>query len=53
MLIDQGTTPTQAAKMIGVSCATVYRALQREATDNYRVIGERNRVARYDCRYSV
>ena len=30
-LIDQGTTPTQAAKMIGVSRATVYRALQREA----------------------
>jgi DNA invertase Pin-like site-specific DNA recombinase len=31
-LIDQGTTPTQAAKMIGVSRATIYRALQREAT---------------------
>ena len=30
-LIDQGTTPTDAAKMIGVSRATVYRALQREA----------------------
>jgi DNA invertase Pin-like site-specific DNA recombinase len=30
-LIEQGTTPTQAAKMIGVSRATVYRALQREA----------------------
>jgi DNA invertase Pin-like site-specific DNA recombinase len=30
-LIDHGTTPTQAAKMIGVSRATVYRALQREA----------------------
>ncbi len=31
-LINQGTTPTQAAKMVGVSRATVYRALQREAT---------------------
>jgi DNA invertase Pin-like site-specific DNA recombinase len=30
-LIDQGMTPTDAAKMIGVSRATVYRALQREA----------------------
>jgi len=30
-LIDHGTTPTQAAKMIGVSRATIYRALQREA----------------------
>jgi DNA invertase Pin-like site-specific DNA recombinase len=31
-LIEQGTTPTQPAMMIGVSRATVYRALQREAT---------------------
>ena len=30
-LIEHGATPTQAAKMIGVSRATVYRALQREA----------------------
>ena len=30
-LIDQGTTPTQAAKRIGVSRATVYCALRREA----------------------
>jgi DNA invertase Pin-like site-specific DNA recombinase len=30
-LIDQGKTPTEAARMIGVSRATVYRALQREA----------------------
>jgi DNA invertase Pin-like site-specific DNA recombinase len=30
-LIDEGTTPTQAAKMIDVSRATVYRALQRAA----------------------
>jgi DNA invertase Pin-like site-specific DNA recombinase len=30
-LIDQGITPTQAAKMIGVSRAIVHRALQREA----------------------
>ena len=30
-LINQGTTPTQAAKMVGVSRATVYRALQRGA----------------------
>ncbi len=30
-LIEQGTTPTQAAKIIGVSRATIYRALQREA----------------------
>ena len=30
-LINQCTTPTQAAKMVGVSRATVYRALQREA----------------------
>ena len=29
-LIEQGTTPTQAAKMIGVSRATVYRALQQQ-----------------------
>jgi len=31
-IINQGTTPTDAAKMIGVSRSTVYRALQREAT---------------------
>ena len=30
-LINQGTTPTQASKMIGVSRATLYRALQRKA----------------------
>jgi DNA invertase Pin-like site-specific DNA recombinase len=30
-LIDQGKTPTQAAKLIAVSRATLYRALQREA----------------------
>ena len=30
-LMNQGTTPTQAAKIVGVSRATVYRALQREA----------------------
>jgi hypothetical protein len=30
-LINQGTTSTQGAKMIGVSRATLYRALQREA----------------------
>ncbi len=30
-LIDQGKTPTEAAKIIGVGRATLYRALQREA----------------------
>jgi DNA invertase Pin-like site-specific DNA recombinase len=30
-LIDQGKTPTQAAKLVAVSRATLYRALQREA----------------------
>ena len=30
-LIDQGTTPTETAKLVGVSRATLYRALQREA----------------------
>ena len=30
-LIEQGKTPTQAAKLMGVSRATLYRALQREA----------------------
>ena len=30
-LIDQGKTPTEAAKIMGVSRATVYRALQRAA----------------------
>ncbi len=30
-LIDQGNTPTEAAKLVGVSRATIYRALQREA----------------------
>jgi DNA invertase Pin-like site-specific DNA recombinase len=30
-LIDQGKTPTEAAKIMGVGRATVYRALQRAA----------------------
>jgi DNA invertase Pin-like site-specific DNA recombinase len=30
-LIDQGRTPTEAAKIMAVSRATLYRALQREA----------------------
>jgi DNA invertase Pin-like site-specific DNA recombinase len=30
-LIDHGTTPTDAAKIIGIGRATLYRALQREA----------------------
>jgi len=30
-LINQGTTPAQAAKLVAVSRATFYRALQREA----------------------
>lgn len=30
-LIDNGTTPTGAAKIIGIGRATVYRALRREA----------------------
>ena len=30
-LIDQGKTPTEAAKLMAVSRATLYRALQREA----------------------
>ena len=30
-LVQQGKTPTQAAKLVGVSRATLYRALQREA----------------------
>ena len=30
-LINQGTTPTEAAKLVAVSRATLYRALQREA----------------------
>lgn len=30
-MIDHGTTPTDAAKIIAVSRATLYRALQREA----------------------
>jgi DNA-binding phage protein len=30
-LIEQGKTPTQAAKIMDVSRATLYRALQREA----------------------
>ena len=30
-LIDQGNTPTEAAKLMAVSRATLYRALQREA----------------------
>jgi DNA invertase Pin-like site-specific DNA recombinase len=30
-LIDQGKTPTEAAKIIGVGRATLYGALQREA----------------------
>jgi DNA invertase Pin-like site-specific DNA recombinase len=30
-LINQGSTPTQAAKIVAVSRATLYRALQREA----------------------
>jgi DNA invertase Pin-like site-specific DNA recombinase len=31
-MIERGTTPTDAAKIIGVGRATLYRALQREAT---------------------
>ena len=30
-LIDQGKSPTEAAKIIGIARATIYRALQREA----------------------
>ena len=30
-LIEQGTTPTEAAKMMGIGRATLYAALQREA----------------------
>jgi len=30
-IINQGTTPTDAAKIIGIGRATLYRALQREA----------------------
>jgi DNA invertase Pin-like site-specific DNA recombinase len=30
-MIDHGTTPTDAAKIIGIGRATLYRALQREA----------------------
>jgi DNA invertase Pin-like site-specific DNA recombinase len=30
-IINQGTTPTDAAKIVAVSRATLYRALQREA----------------------
>jgi DNA invertase Pin-like site-specific DNA recombinase len=30
-LIDQGKTPTEAAKIIGIARATIYRALQRAA----------------------
>ncbi len=30
-MIDQGTTPTDAAKLIGIGRATLYRALQRAA----------------------
>ena len=30
-LIEQGTTPTQAAKIMGIGRATLYAALQREA----------------------
>src|SRR5271165_4624391 len=31
-LIDQGRSPTEAAKIIGIARATIYRALQREGT---------------------
>jgi DNA invertase Pin-like site-specific DNA recombinase len=30
-IINEGTTPTDAAKIIGIGRATLYRALQREA----------------------
>jgi DNA invertase Pin-like site-specific DNA recombinase len=30
-MIDHGTRPTDAAKIIGIGRATLYRALQREA----------------------
>jgi transcriptional regulator of acetoin/glycerol metabolism len=30
-MINHGTTPTDAAKIIGIGRATLYRALQREA----------------------
>jgi len=30
-MIERGTTPTDAAKIIGIGRATLYRALQREA----------------------
>ena len=30
-IINQGTTPTDAAKIIGIGRATLYRALQRTA----------------------
>jgi DNA invertase Pin-like site-specific DNA recombinase len=30
-IIDHGTTPTDAAKIMGIVRATLYRALQREA----------------------
>jgi DNA invertase Pin-like site-specific DNA recombinase len=30
-LIDQGKSPTEAAKIIGIARATIYRALQRAA----------------------
>jgi DNA invertase Pin-like site-specific DNA recombinase len=45
-LINQGTAPTQAAKMIGVSRATVYRALQREAAKAGK---KRNSIALFSC----
>ena len=37
-LIDQGKTPTEAAKIIGVGRATIYRALQGSGQRMFQIL---------------